>query len=313
MTKRLTQEEWIAASTEVKNGKYTYQDVVYLGGRVKVEITCPEHGNFWQQAASHKDDGKGCPECGRLGTIAGQILGDEGFIEKSTKLNGERYDYSLVNYVNSKTPVTIICREHGKFSCLPNDHLQGHHCPTCGRVGTENSQRGSKEDMVRLSRPKHGDTYNYDLVEYVNMGTKVKITCKTHGTFMQQPDNHIAGAGCPHCGKSGYNRLKPGTCYILRAGNVTKVGITNRSPKTRIREVKNTGAPAFEVHSSFYFEDGNLALNLETNLLRHLEKTHSRVDEVYQGSTECFYDVDLQALTDFIVTPSETNNRPISF
>lgn len=37
------------------------------------------------------------------------------FIEKAKLIHGTRYDYSKVNYINNKTPVNIICKEHGEF------------------------------------------------------------------------------------------------------------------------------------------------------------------------------------------------------
>jgi hypothetical protein len=37
------------------------------------------------------------------------------FITKARKIHGERYDYSSVCYINAKTNVIIICREHGEF------------------------------------------------------------------------------------------------------------------------------------------------------------------------------------------------------
>jgi len=37
------------------------------------------------------------------------------FIDKAINIHGDRYDYSKVNYVNAKTHITIICREHGPF------------------------------------------------------------------------------------------------------------------------------------------------------------------------------------------------------
>lgn len=53
------------------------------------------------------------------------------FIEKSQKIHGIRYDYSKVDYVNSKTKVRIICKEHGEFLQNPNSHLNGCGCPYC--------------------------------------------------------------------------------------------------------------------------------------------------------------------------------------
>ena len=34
------------------------------------------------------------------------------FISKAYKIHKNRYDYSKVNYINAKTKITIICREH---------------------------------------------------------------------------------------------------------------------------------------------------------------------------------------------------------
>jgi len=39
----------------------------------------------------------------------------EEFISKAKKVHGDKYDYSLVEYVNNKTRVTIICPIHGEF------------------------------------------------------------------------------------------------------------------------------------------------------------------------------------------------------
>nr|DAR48406.1 MAG TPA: restriction enzyme [Bacteriophage sp.] len=55
----------------------------------------------------------------------------EQFITSAKEIHGNRYDYSKVKYVDSKTPVTIICPEHGEFEQTPNVHLSNHGCPKC--------------------------------------------------------------------------------------------------------------------------------------------------------------------------------------
>jgi very-short-patch-repair endonuclease len=56
------------------------------------------------------------------------------FIKKAQEIhkdeNGNpKYDYSLVNYVNSSTPVEIICPKHNIiFKQIPSKHLQGQGC-----------------------------------------------------------------------------------------------------------------------------------------------------------------------------------------
>ena len=61
----------------------------------------------------------------------------ERFIKKAKKVHGDKYDYSKVEYINNKTPVTIICPIHGKFKQKPNDHLQKRGCPMCNQSKLE--------------------------------------------------------------------------------------------------------------------------------------------------------------------------------
>jgi Zn finger protein HypA/HybF involved in hydrogenase expression len=46
----------------------------------------------------------------------------------------------------------------------------------------------------------HGTKYDYSLVAYKNSATKVEIICPEHGSFMQTPNAHLRGQGCPACG-----------------------------------------------------------------------------------------------------------------
>jgi len=59
---------------------------------------------------------------------------NETFIKKARLKWAERYDYSRVRYVNSRTPVTIICRKHHHaFKQTPKAHFSAKHhcCPLC--------------------------------------------------------------------------------------------------------------------------------------------------------------------------------------
>ena len=58
-------------------------------------------------------------------------LTTEEFIVKAKAVHGDRYDYSKVEYVNSKTKVCIICKEHGEFWQRPSHHTNGHGCTKC--------------------------------------------------------------------------------------------------------------------------------------------------------------------------------------
>lgn len=55
------------------------------------------------------------------------------------------------------------------------------------------------ELFIEKARSKHGDTYNYSETSYTNKSTKVRIGCAQHGIFLQTPNNHLSGQGCPIC------------------------------------------------------------------------------------------------------------------
>ncbi|MBQ5971356.1 MAG: hypothetical protein IJL45_02985 [Prevotella sp.] len=121
-------------------------------------------------------------------------LTTEEFIKRAREVHGDRYDYSKVEYVNSKEKVTIICPEHGEFPQTPQKHLYGQGCPKCG-----NKPKITTEEFIKKAQAMHGNKYDYSKVEYVDAQTDVCIICKQHGEFWQRPSHHTAGRGCKKC------------------------------------------------------------------------------------------------------------------
>ena len=112
-----------------------------------------------------------------------------------------RYNYSKVEYKNNTTKVCIICSEHGDFWQKPRLHLKGHGCPKCG-----NSLTKTTKECIEDFKKVHGDKYDYSKVEYVNSKKKVTIICPEHGEFLQRPNAHLRGRGCPKCSESNMER-----------------------------------------------------------------------------------------------------------
>ena len=125
----------------------------------------------------------------------------ENFINKAKKIHGDKYDYSKVNYVNSKTKVCIICPKHGEFWQEPRHHLSKHGCPMCGKENSDRKQSLTLNEFIEKSNQIHNGKYSYDKVNYVNAETKVCIICPKHGEFWQAPHSHLRGQGCPKCGR----------------------------------------------------------------------------------------------------------------
>lgn len=126
MSKRLTTEEFIRRAREVHGDKYDYSKTEYNGKEEKVCIICPVHGEFWQRASSHMR-GVGCSRC----YYENRLSNTSDFIKKAKALWGDRFDYSLVEYKDSKSKIKVICHKHGVWESTPNRLLRGCGCPKC--------------------------------------------------------------------------------------------------------------------------------------------------------------------------------------
>ena len=111
------------------------------------------------------------------------------------------YNYDKVNYINAKTNITIICPIHGEFNQTPDNHLQGKGCKLCGLNKLKILFTKTKEDFVKESNIIHNNKFCYDKSTYINISTKLIITCLLHGDFLQMPNKHLSGQGCPNCKK----------------------------------------------------------------------------------------------------------------
>lgn len=197
--KRKSADEAIISFKGTHGDRYDYSLVRYKNIDTKVKIICAEHGVFLQTPYSHAI-GNGCPKC------IGRHKTQDEVIELFKLAHGERYDYSQVVFVRVNDKVDIICREHGLFSQSATNHMSGNGCSKCAGI-----YQYSTNEAVAKFKAIHGGTYNYDLVDYVNTGTKVKIVCCRHGIFEQAPYSHLSGAGCPTCASS----YQPSTIEVI--------------------------------------------------------------------------------------------------
>lgn len=129
---------------------------------------------------------------------------DENFIIDSSHKHNNFYDYSKVEYFNSKTKVEIICPIHGSFLQTPNHHKRGSGCNECS-----SNKKMNTESFIKKSKEIHSDKYGYSKVNYINNKTKVIINCPFHGEIEQTPNSHLNGCGCYICSnKENSNKRK---------------------------------------------------------------------------------------------------------
>ena len=185
-------KKFVEKANKIHNNKYNYSLANYVNAHAKIKILCSKHGTFEQSPNSHLA-GSGCLKC----NIEKQTLGKETFITKAKKTHDNKYDYSLVEYVNSHAKIKIKCSKHGVFEQTPTKHLSRQGCPSCG-----NSKKLTKEEFIEKANNIHNNKYKYNKVDYTNAVTKIVISCYKHGSFKQTPNAHLCGHGCPKCSGS---------------------------------------------------------------------------------------------------------------
>ncbi len=197
-TRRKTASEFIKDAQAIHGDLYDYSKVKYITSHKKVLIIDPEYGEFWQ-TPSHHLDGQGHPLRGRASTIEKQRDTFEDFVNKARIVHGDLYDYSMVNYKNTNTKVLIVDPEYGEFWQTPNSHIQGNGNPKRGVESTRKAQTKTLEQFLHEIKLIHGGLYDYSKVEYTGALNKIRIICPKHGEFLQTPDSHRRGSGCPKC------------------------------------------------------------------------------------------------------------------
>lgn len=195
MPKLITTKEFISKSLEIHKDKYNYSKVNYISNTKIVIINCKKHGDFNQTPAVHLRGG-GCNLCNLEERSILNRSNNMEFINKSNNIHNYKYDYSKVNYINNKTPVIIICKEHGEFKQEPRSHIGRSGCPTCANKNINNKK------FIKKCIDIHGDYYDYSLVNYIDSISKVEIICPKKHVFSCTPNNHKNGRGCPICKES---------------------------------------------------------------------------------------------------------------
>ena len=116
-------ESFILESNKIHNNKYGYEKVKFDSIKDEVVINCPIHGDFIQNAYNHVL-GSGCRKCSEC-----EKHTQDSIIQKFKEVHGEKYDYSLVEFVNIREKVKIICQRHGIFLQDPFCHYQNQGVP----------------------------------------------------------------------------------------------------------------------------------------------------------------------------------------
>lgn len=161
------------------------------------------------------------------------------FVSKLLELYGNKYDYSLVSYVNSRKKVKLICNNHFEpyiFKVLPNHARNGTGCNKCS------GNNFTLDDFLFEAKKVHKNKYDYSLIKNIDSPSNyINIICnesETSHVFKQKAKKHLMGQGCGICYG---NKLKNTEWFIKKSRKIhnnrfdySKTVYINNSTKIKI-------------------------------------------------------------------------------
>ena len=191
-------ELFITKIKEKFGDAFDYSKVVYKDRMTPVLLICKKHNIEFSKPPTKLlyRDTVGCKTCvtdNKKQLFRKSI--DTFILEANTK-HKYKFNYSKVMYVNSETPITIICPIHKEFETSPYQHLNSDTgCQKCSGC-----YRRTLKDFIEEAIKIHGDAYDYSKAIYINTHTNVIIYCKKHNLeYNQTPSMHLNGSRCKLC------------------------------------------------------------------------------------------------------------------
>lgn len=120
---------------------------------IEVAWICPDNPEHkWRNSVKSVSLGYGCSKCSKR-----YHRDTEEWIKAALEVHGDKYDYRKVVFVNTKTPVTIICPKHGEFLQVPSEHLSGKGCRFCSH------QAFHPSESLAVKSPEIAAQWDYEM------------------------------------------------------------------------------------------------------------------------------------------------------
>lgn len=283
--RRLTHAEQVETINKINPNIEILGEIKSNG--IKVPCRCKICSHEWMTTPDKLKQKHGCPVC------AGNTKKNtEEFIKEARAIHSDKYDYSLVEYVNTHKKVKIICPVHGVFEQVPKHHLKGIGCAKC-----TGKARLTTEEFIKEAKKVHGDKYDYSKVIYRGKHKDVCIICPEHGEFWQNARNHLRNQGCPQCAKRGFLGNDFGKLYImvddLNVPTMMKIGVSTQEDR-RSKDVLNSAHKAGVIIPALYVAktwEGptDLMQRIESMMHENYAEWNIKFPAKFDGCTEFFY------------------------
>ncbi len=150
-------ERFIFESKKIHGDKYDYSKVKFINMKTNVIIILDDI-EYSQSPSKHL--------MGRSPEKWIKLKSNKEYIEEARKVWGYKYDYSLVEYKGAHEEI-LIKYKNCIYKQKAIQHLLGYKC--------ERDTIKNQDDFIKKCIKRHGDKYDYSLVEYKGVEKKVKI------------------------------------------------------------------------------------------------------------------------------------------
>ena len=258
----------------IHSKKYTYIREEFLPEYSDVKVSdrkitrvC-KHSSVTISYKTHRKGKATCSLCNKPERVSRR----DKFINK-VKLSHPHLDLSNVEYSTQYEIKNIRCSIHSLHYNLSRSNLlfkcKYGSCPSCilnkkdrfnkvtNKTNKINNKKKTLEQIINEANIVHDHRYDYSKFNYINVKTKGKIICITHGEFYQTMDSHInKKANCPECVKENnfitftgrYNheffkkedaKNSIGYIYLIKLYSddeeFVKIGITSKEVEDRFK------------------------------------------------------------------------------
>lgn len=94
------------------------------------------------------------------------IVTEQEFVRRSKIIHKNKYNYDNLNYINTRTKVSILCPKHGYFLQTPENHMNGQGCINCWRENRSAIRKGRKRQSKKI--------YNFGVLDILSKDERGK-------------------------------------------------------------------------------------------------------------------------------------------
>jgi len=233
---------------DIYGNEYDFSKIKYVNTKTNVEIVCKKHGHF-NRKPFELLEGLACKKCK---SEKSKYNNRDIFIEENKRIFGDITDFYLVEEISQNTKITLICTTHNhEFTLSVSARLAGQKCPKCSAENYRKLRAMPIDEYYKKASEVNEDRYTYT-GDYTTLKYPITFYCKEHGRQRRNANNHLNGAGCSKCEKTGnkvdkltkegYINTAKGrevSLYLIECSNEQekfyKIGKTFRGVKERFR------------------------------------------------------------------------------